>query len=217
VSKFFLVCGLIVALIGPHLFDLSGRAWALQKFDRSAGADLQGVRYYEPNGEDTCSPLTGGDWDALVRALITVESFATPTIESWWKGIVVHLAAAWGMPVPDLTYGPGRIRLSTAGAVVKGMYARGDGVGVPPDAALAKRLLDYCDTKQIVSVLVSDTLLLQGGDQSHLNRKAIRHVARVYNGQSEPDTPEAAIAHETYNALVYALFQHYRFNNLSAD
>ncbi len=150
-----------------------------------------------------------------MRAIITVESLATPRIEAWWKSAVVLAAAHLGVRVPDLTYGPGRVRLSTARAAIDANGGLGDASRTSTDAEVAKRLLDYCETKQIVAALVTQILTSRGGGHpAHLDLATVHTVARIYNGQSEPASPEAAVAHETYNALVYALFQRYRFDGL---
>jgi hypothetical protein len=202
----------IVVLAGAHAADLSGRVSALRQFAWSPDADLHRIRRYEPRGAETCSARTTGDRDALVRALITVESLATPSIETWGKAMAVRAAGAVGLSPPDFTYGPGRVRLSKAGSALSN--DGGDSKALP-SGELAKQLLDYCKTKQIVSALVSDILRSEGNtQQSHLDLATVRRVAGLYNGQSTPRDVEAAVAHETYSALVYALFQQYRFDGL---
>jgi hypothetical protein len=206
---------LVLAVAGAHVVDLGERASVVRQFTWSKAPDLEQVGRYEPRGAETCSRHAAGDQEALVRAIITVESLATPRIEAWWKTGMVLVAPPLGWRVPDLTYGPGRVRLSTAAAVIRANGGLGAGTVKPTDAEVARRLLDYCETKQIVAALMAQILLSQeGANPAYLDLATVRTVARIYNGQSEALTPEAAVAHETYNALVYALFQHYRFNDL---
>ena len=197
---------LMVAVAGAHLADLNERASAVRHFAWSKTPDLDRIERYGPPGVEACSWRGNGDREALVRALMTVESFATPRFEAWWKTGIVRAGALLGLPIPDLTYGPGRVRLSTADAAIR---ANGETAN---DAKLATRLLDSCETKRIVAAVVAQILNAEErGDQAHLDLAAVHTVARIYNGQSEALSPEAAVAHETYDALVYALFQRYRF------
>jgi hypothetical protein len=208
--------GLMLVLVGAHVIDLGARASAVRAFAWSKAADLSGVGQYEPSDAATCSWRGPGDQEALVRAIITVESLATSGIERWWKSGLVHVAGPLGFGIPDLTYGPGRLRLSTARAAVRASDALG---GTATDAEVAERLLDYCETKQIVALVVAEILKSraprEGSEPVRLDLADVRAVARIYNGQEPARTPEAAVAHATYTALVYALFQRYRFEGLA--
>jgi hypothetical protein len=85
------------------------------------------------------------------------------------------------------------------------------------DAGIALRLLDYCQARDIVARLVSNLLKADGRmSSSHIDAAGIGKVAVHYNGQAEAQTLEAALAHEAYKRLVFELFQHYRFANLSS-
>jgi hypothetical protein len=208
---------LTLAVAGAHVIDLSERAAAVREFTRSQALDLGQIGRYEPREAATCAWRGTGDREGLVRAIITVESLATPRIETWWKAGVVHVAEPLGLGLPDLTYGPGRLRLSTAVAAVRADGAT-RGTAMATDAVVAARLLDYCETKRIVASVVAgilDSRAPGASGRSRLDLAAVRTVARIYNGQAEPRTPEAAVAHATYNALVYALFQRYRFEDLA--
>ena len=175
----------------------------------SSGADLRPIERYDPAIARACSPHPADEVDALARALITVESLATPTTETWWKSALVRVLHRTGAPLPDLTYGPGRVRLSTARLVLTGADES--------DASIALRLLDYCQAKDIVVRLVSNLLKADGGTSpSHIDPASVGKVAVHYNGQAKARTLEAAIAHEAYKRLVLELFQHYRFANLSS-
>jgi hypothetical protein len=200
----FLLLALPSVLAGVHVADVSARARALRAFIWSSDADVRPVDAYAPSETGACPRRAAGDVEALARALITVESFATPSVQAWAKGATVRLASALGLRVPDLTYGQGRVRLSTARRVMGAEAA---------DSGLALRLLDPCETKAIVASMVAE-LLSERLSGDRLDLATVRQVARAYNGQGEAHTPEAAIAHETYNRLVYALFQHYRFEGL---
>jgi hypothetical protein len=209
---------LAVAVTVAHIFDLSERAFAVRTFTGSKTQDLRLVGRYEPGEAAICDWQGRGDEEPLVRALVTVESLATSRIEAWWKTALVRVAALLGLPIPDLTYGPGRLRLSTAAAAVRADDRTG-GDGTPTDAEVATRLLDYCEAKPIVAAVVADILASRApagrSDPVRLDLADVRTVARIYNGQARPLTPEAAVAHATYNALVYALFQRYRFDALA--
>jgi hypothetical protein len=203
------ISALVGAAIGLHGADLGLRGSALHTFVRSSGEDVAAVERYDPGAGRVCPARPGGDREALTRALITVESFATPRVETWWKDFLARALAWAGLSLPDLTYGPGRVRLSTA------ERALSTGSLPSTDSELGVRLLDYCQTQDIVSALVSEILRSQGsGERSSLDLPAVRRVASAYNGQAAPTTPEAVVAHETYNALVFALFEQYRFDSL---
>lgn len=205
---------LVLAGVGAHALDQGQRKAIVRDFAWSQAPDLARVQRYEPHSAATCSWRSAGDLEALIRALITVESLATPKLVSWWRSAIAVAGARLSISVPNLTYGPGRVRLSTARMAVRAHGGRIAGQELP-DAQLATWLLDYCATKQIVSLVVKQILALRGGGpDASIDLESVRMVARIYNGQSEPRTPEAAIAHETYTALVYALFQHYRFEGL---
>jgi hypothetical protein len=196
---------LVCALAGLHAADLRARAQALADFVESSGGEVAAVSRYEPKTARACKAVSGGDVHALTRALVTVESFATPVAETLSKGALVHLFASAGLPPPDLTYGPGRIRLSTARAVSQGA----DG------ATLSLRLLDYCETAEIAALVVRDILASEAKAGQTIDLAAVRSVAGRYNGQQRKASgAEAALAHETYTALVYALYEHYRFADL---
>jgi hypothetical protein len=198
----------IAAGLGLHATDVARRAAALNRFVMSSGADLRLIERYDPALSQTCSPHPAGDIDALARALVTVESLATPTGEARLKSALVQLSTRMGTPLPDFTYGPGRVRLSTARLVL--------GSDGETDASIAQRLLDYCQAKDIVVRLVSNLLVAEGGRRSSkIDPANIGRVAASYNGQAKPQTLEAAIAHEAYKRLVIELFQHYRFAKLS--
>jgi hypothetical protein len=211
---------IVLAAAVAHVCDLSARASAVRAFTWSHAPDLQLVGRYEPSGAATCSWRGRGDEEPLVRALITVESLATPKMEAWWKSGIVRAAARLGLQIPDLTYGPGRLRLSTAAAAIRADKDRLGGDGMPTQAEVATRLLDYCETKRIVAAVVADILgphaPRERPDPIRLDLADVRTVARIYNGQGAAQTPEAAVAHATYNALVYALFQQYRFDALGS-
>ena len=201
---------LIAAGLGLHAADVAHREAAVKRFVTSSGADLRPIERYDPAIAQACSPHPAGDEvDTLARALITVESLATPTAETWWKSALVRVLHWTGAPLPNLTYGPGRVRLSTARLVLAAADLT--------DANIALRLLDYCQAKDIVARLVSNVLRAEGGTRaSHIDPASIGKVAVHYNGQSKARTLEAAIAHEAYKRLVIELFQHYRFAKLSS-
>ena len=201
---------LIAAGLGLHAADVAQRAAAVKRFVTSSGADLRPIERYDPAIAQACPPQPAADEvDTLARALITVESLATPTSEVWWKGALVQVLHWAGAPLPDLTYGPGRVRLSTARRVLAGDDEF--------DASIALRLLDYCQAKDIVARLVSEPSERRGRDRSpHVDPASIGKVAVHYNGQAKARTLEAAIAHEAYKRLVIELFQHYRFAKLSS-
>jgi hypothetical protein len=196
---------LIAAGLGLHAADVAQRAAALNRFVASSGADLRPIEQFGPAFAHTCPPQPTDEVDMLARALITVESLATPTAEAWSKRALIRVLHWAGTPLPDLTYGPGRVRLSTARRVLAADLS---------DSSIALRLLDYCQAKDIVARLVSG--LLEADGSPHIDAASIRKVAVRYNGQGEAATLEAAIAHEAYKRLVIELFQHYRFAKLSS-
>lgn len=212
-AKTAVVAGLLLlAAAGAHALDKGERAAAAGQFAWSAaGASLDQVAAYEPAGAKQCAASASADVAALVRALVTVENIATPRLEAWGKAALVRVAVPLGLGVPDLTYGPGRVRLSIARAVL-----RNSGEGVPADAVLAVQLLETCGAIRVVTALVGELVDPEGaGAAMPIDLAAVRKVARIYNGQALPTTAEAAVAHATYNSLVYALYQRYRFEALA--
>ena len=172
---------LMAAGLGLHAADAAQRAAALSRFATSSGADLRPIERYDPAIARACSPHPAADEvDTLARALITVESLATSTTEAWWKSALVWVLHWTGAPLPDLTYGPGRVRLSTARLVLAGAHLS--------DASIALRLLDYCQAKDIVARLVSNLLTAEGWTRPHIDPASIGKVAVHYNGQGKAPT-----------------------------
>jgi hypothetical protein len=208
-GRYWLLLALVGMPVCAHLADVYARAQALNAFTWQPAPSLDSIGSYAPDELADCPVLGGQDVAALAYALVTVESFATPSLQAWATGVAVRISAAMDLHMPDLTYGPGRVRLSTAARLT------GRPLGKTGDAALALRLLDGCQAKTIVAAAVIDLLPPEhAAEDTRLDLATVRRVAKIYNGQVDARSPDAAVAHETYNRLVYALFQHYRFEAL---
>jgi hypothetical protein len=204
--------GLLVPL-GWHLSDLGFRDAALARFlsDRNQGI----VRIANDYGSslDHCAIDRADDLSSLALAFLTVETFVTPTLESWARATTVRLATTLGLS-PDISIGPGRIRPSTAWIALHGPGSRhaGDYLGMT-NQDLARQLLTPCGAIRIAIEILESIRRQHGTSSNRIDVAFIRRAATSYNGQSaRASSLEASLSSEIYFDLVYAAFQHYGFS-----
>jgi hypothetical protein len=210
--KWFVGC-LGVSILVVHFADVEQRSAELQRFliDKNDGASQIILRYGMTN--EQCPQIRAGDVYRLALAFVTVESFATPTVESRTRGLVVEGANLVGVPIPDISIGPGRIRLDTARAALM----RSVSPDLRPyrnlnDAELAEKLLERCDAANVAALILEDVIRDTGRTSDALDLRLIRIAAKRYNGQSDrPRSLDGAISAAIYFDLIYEIFQHYRF------
>jgi hypothetical protein len=86
----WLVGCLGVSILVVHFADVEQRSAELQRFliDKNDGASQIILRYGMTN--EQCPQILAGDVYRLALAFVTVESFATPYVESgwWWRGLI---------------------------------------------------------------------------------------------------------------------------------
>jgi len=148
------------------------------------------------------------DVQALLGALFAIEGFATGRLERLAETATARLASVVGVGPPDLSYGPGQIRLSAAERVL----ARYDQLTIARPQ-LAERLLDACFSRYVASLIVADLAEFQLPIGILARVDVIKAIA-LYNGQRAPDsTPptRTAVSHAVYREVAYHLFQLFRF------
>jgi hypothetical protein len=209
----WLVSCLGVSILVVHFADVEQRSAELQRFliDKNDGASQIISRYGMTN--EQCPQIRAGDVYRLALAFVTVESFATPYVESRTRGLVVEGANLVGVPIPDISIGPGRIRLDTARAALM----RSVSLDLRPyknlnDAELAEKLLERCYAAKVAALILEDVIRDTGRTSDALDLRLIRIAAKRYNGQSDrPRSLDGAISAAIYFDLIYEIFQHYRF------
>lgn len=204
-AMLWLMAGGLV-LGGFHYADVSARRGALQRIvlDRGEGAAF--IRHRYGVAFSHCLTVPRRDLDHLAAALVTTETLATPRIETWLRSSLTVVAARLNLPL-DISMGPGRIRPSTARAVLSA-----DDAEPLSDIDIAGKLLHPCGALA-VAVAVTEALAGEAGG-GPLDRDRVRRVAAKFNGQSWPaSSREARLSHELYLDLVYNLYQDYRFGD----
>jgi hypothetical protein len=204
------LCAVVAAVFAVHLHDVSIRQALLEDYLHKRHRAV--VRIAEAHGlsADRCAALEGRRLFPLAAAFLTVESFATSQLAAWTRGEAAWVAAMLGWPI-DLSFGPGRIRVSTARQVLGREGEQGVNPGMS-NLRLVQKLLDPCGA-------IAVTLALLEQVESHggiADVAFVREAAMIYNGQSRlPASLEAEVAARIYFELVYNLFQHYRFAQLA--
>jgi len=209
---------LVLAVLAMHLADVDQRKSELQRFlvKKNDALDRIVATYGIASGQ--CSEYEYADRDTyrLAAALLTVETFATPSLEAWIKYLIVKGAAFVGIAPRNMSIGPGRIRLKTARSALENSTASNlESYRHLPEVRLADQLLATCASVQIAAAIV-ETIRPQGRHSGNgLDSKSIRETARVYNGQiGEQSSFDAMISADIYFELVYEIFQCYRFRAL---
>jgi hypothetical protein len=202
----------VAVFLCAHFSDVSDREVALERFllDEAAGIGRIVTQY----GVDPrrCGSHSD-DFHSLGMAFVTVESFATSRSESWVRTLAAHIAIITGF-APDISLGPGRIRVSTATAMLRNSNSKTMDVSTP---MLIEELLTRCGSALIAARLVQHIAISSPMASRKVDLKFIRFAARTYNGQKSLVSPEAMLSAELYLRLLYAAYQHYRFSLITED
>lgn len=191
--------------------DLDVRAGQLRSYDAHPAKDISDiVRKYGPAVND-CKPGTDEDLDALAASFLTVETFATPVLSGWARSAIMALGSALDMP-PDISFGPGRIRLSTARSALIQAGSTGTGhSGSRSDREIVYELMTACGSLRIAVEILKELAAKKRPANRVIDRSFVRDVAREYNGQRGSDAMAAHLSAEIYFDLVYNSFQYFRF------
>jgi len=196
----------VLFLLSVHVSDLSSREAALARFFANENEGIGRIIDDYGVKADDCSEGHGDDFHALAMALVTVESFATSRAEGLVRATIAYGGALTGLGT-DISAGPGRIRMSTARAVLAG--TSGDRRTIS-DRTLIGDLLTKCGATRTAT-----QFLRRAEDDpfiAHVDLKFVRAAAAAYNGQtSRASSSQAVLSARVYFELVYAAFQHYRF------
>jgi hypothetical protein len=201
-----------LALAGVHLSDVDERDEAVRRFlaDASRGTSRIVDRY--GLGARQCADDHGDRFYSLAAALLTVETLATPWIEDQLRAGAACLAGIAHIKV-DFSIGRGRIRPSVARAALAAAPSA-EGHAELSELALARKLLQPCEALRVAGAIAEGIARRSGQDE--IDRKLVRQVAATYNGQRADTTDvEARLSAEMYLHLVYAAYQHYRFQDAS--
>jgi hypothetical protein len=205
--------GLGLLLLGAeHSIDVNAREALVRRF--LAGDKEAMVRIIERYGLNTqgCHFDTMKDVHALAAALFTTETLATPRLAGWARRTAVHIAWFAGA-APDISIGPGRIKLTTARAAVQASNSESMRMlASQSDTGLAQQLLDSCTSAQVI-VAILDSISRDGtAAHDRIDRGFVRKAASLYNGQvNAGNQVERKLSYEIYLQLVYDAYQHYRF------
>jgi hypothetical protein len=209
--------GLALLLVGAaHLVDVTTREALVRRFLADDGAAM--VKIIENYGLNTrdCHFDATNDVQALAAALFTAEMLATPRITGWVRRTVVHIARFAGA-VPDMSIGPGRIKLTAARSALQASKSKSmRALSGHSDTELAQELLESCTSAQVITAIL-DSISREGSAvYDRVDRKFVRKAAALYNGQLDTrNRVEAKLSHEIYLQLVYDAYQHYRFLELT--
>lgn len=196
-----------VALLTVHLVDVSARETALARFLSDDAEAIERIVADYGVGPEQCASRQDADLRALAAAFVTIESFATSRFEGWLRAAVTYGGTLAGL-TPDISTGPGRIRMSTARAAADGP--------APSNSALASTLLTACGAAEIAGRMLASRRPPDGAP-TPIDRRFIEAAAAAYNGQAWPASSlQAALSARVYVDLVYAANQHYRFAALAA-
>jgi hypothetical protein len=196
----------LIVLLAAHFWDINAREFALARFlsnDREA-IERIAANYGVSPGE--CATNHDADLHSLASAFVTVESFATSRSEGWMRMLIAHGGALVGL-APDISAGPGRIRISTARAAL--------GYSPPSNRALARNLLTACGATEIAARILA-SVSQSGRAPLLIDRRFIQAATATYNGQAQQASSlQAALSAKVYFDLIYATYQHYRFATLA--
>lgn len=215
--KSWIFIGLALLSLGAaHSADVSTREALVRRFlagDSEATVGI--IEHYGLNTRD-CHFEPMNDVHALAAALITTETLATPQLNGWMRRAVVHIARLTGV-VPDISIGPGRIKLTTARAALRESKSESmQSLGAQPDAGLAQQLFDACTSARVAVAILDSIPREEVAAYDRLDRKFVRKAAARYNGQVDAaNRIEAGLSNEIYLQLVYEAYQYYRFLSLT--
>jgi hypothetical protein len=198
---------LATALMAAHVMDLDMRARALQTFFTNKSEAMAHIAHEYGVDLFQCAAAVGDGPYALALALLTVEQLATPRAEYWLRSGLSHASAATGIAL-DITTGPGRIRPSTARAVLRALHE-------PPESLsewnVVRRLSRTCDALGVIVAMLEQLGRREGAAPPDSTRFVFAAAAE-YNGQTGRDkSPAGQLSAALYQELVYEAFQEYRF------
>jgi hypothetical protein len=201
-----------VVLLGWHLSDVGLRESALARFLSDPSHGIIRIAHDYGGTPDQCATDRTDDLYPLALAFLTVETFATPSFESWARAMAFHLATVVGV-TPDISIGPGRIKPSAARMALHGSNSpSADDYRGMSDQDLARQLLEPCGSIRIAIEILEGIRRQNRKSSSRIDLKFIRLATTSYNGKSgKAGSFEATLSSEVYFDLVYAAFQHYRF------
>jgi len=167
------------------------------------------------------------DIENLISALFALERFAMSPFERRVESLLARFGPRLGFAPPDLSYGPGQIRLSRAvslmghdtvpmGRLSGSTLVTENGATTPGHVKMARVLMEPCGARGVARRLILSALLdccAHDSTGPRLERADIMRVAAVYNAQAAPGnrTTKAALAHRLFNEVTYHLTVYYRY------
>ena len=164
-----------------------------------------------------CEIRTTADMRALAAAFVTVESFATPVFSRWARSAIMRLGSTLEI-APDISFGPGRIRLSTARTALLAIDGGHSGhFALPSNREIVQQMLTACGSTRIAVAILKRMAEKDRYDRQAIDLEFVKVAARKYNGQVlTTDDVAAKLSAEIYFELVYDAFQYFRFAALSS-
>jgi len=221
----------IVFALGAYEFIRHDRlrADAFREAAHSPAAAAERIAEIFGSRTGICHPLSArDDLDNLVSGLFALERFGVSPFEAALESWIARASLWLRLPPPDLSYGPGQIRLSRAIALMDDDTAAAP---IKPTsnahrrraasrAEIAVALLDACFARAVARQLIEMALRSNPGPASArnvLDREQIVELAGVYNAQVKPADAKAALAHQLFNRIAYHLTVHYRYQGARSD
>ena len=213
----WLALGIGAILAGVAVLDLERR----QKLIRLVGADLRAAseRLSAQVAIDLghCPALSSrAEIGNLADAFIAVESLAASLPERTFEALLVDAARFAGVRLPDISIGPGQVRISTAMAAARRVALQQRELQGLTEQEVAELLLSRCGSRRLVALVLEMKMDKHAVPAVPLDRKSIGALASSYNGQETTSDDEAAMANLLYRELVYHVFQDLRFRRAAA-
>jgi hypothetical protein len=155
------------------------------------------------SSETRCA-AAADEFDILARAIVAVEELARTRLEQVLEAGAVKLFFAFGARAPDLSIGPGQIRVSTMKRALRSISISGE--GMPPEQEIANGLFDQCGALSAAKFIIEKDIGAHLENDGLLSRAEVLRIAKLWNGQSNRSAGEAAIANLRYRELVYQTF-----------
>ncbi len=209
------VAPLIAVVIGHAIWHGQHRADVLSAARQSPAAAAEMIALRFGSQRAVCHPVKPrDDIDNLISALMALERFGASPMESTVETLTVRVTGWLGLKPPDLSYGPGQIRLSRAASLTADM-----GQEAPQGrSATARALLEPCSARKIARQLIETARLranVKAVAYGGLGHAEISRLAAIYNAQAGPTNEKAALAHRLFNRIAYHLTLHYRYAVIS--
>jgi hypothetical protein len=216
ISKPWLLGASALALLAAmHLSDTAARDAAVRLFLTDPSGGIQRiVQHYGP-GPSQCPSAGLEERRALGAALVTVETLATSRLEGQLRASIAYLAGLAHIPV-EFSFGPGRIKPSAARSALRNAPLLVAGTDMDLSGLdLTNTLLHPCGALRVAVAITEDVARRFGPPDAALDRRLVRQIAAVYNGQKEEAaSAEARLSAEIYLQLVYGIYQYFRFEHL---